>query len=327
MKTVEEIFSAFKSKTVLVVGDVMIDSYIFGTKNKSTDFPIVSAKRKEKRLGGAANVALNIQALGATPILCSVVGDDHDGQTFERLLDHQEMSSKGIIRSQNRKTTNKLRILSGSQLMIRVDTEDTLPLEDLDRKALLNHVRDLIDECDLIIFEDYDKGTVNAEIISETIDMATKKGIPVAADPRQQNFLTYEGVSIFKPDVAELEKYLNESIDLDNEASMIKALKALDEKIHAENYILSLDSGDIFYYSKDLKDLFPSFQTGISDMSGVGNTVISIAALGLSVGLSPRVIAQLSNIAKGIVSKYTGVVPIAKDQLIKEIQENQILVQ
>ncbi len=325
MKTVEEIFSAFQKKKVLVIGDVMIDSYIFGTKSSTDDFPIINTKRKEKRLGGAANVALNIQALGAIPILCSVVGDDHDGQTFEWLLDQQGMTSRGIIRSQNRKTTNKLRILAGSQKMIRVDTEDTHHLEDLDRKSLLNHIRDLTRECDLIIFEDYDKGTINAEIISETIGIAKSQNIPVAADPREQNFLSYEGVSIFKPSITELEEFLDLKINVLNKDSLADAVSLLKDKIHADNYIISLDSGDIFYHSKELTELLPSYQTGISDMSGVGNTIISIAGLGLSIGLPARVIAQLSNIAKGIVSKYTGVVPVTKDQLIKEIQDNQIL--
>lgn len=319
------LFEAFKEKTVLVIGDVMIDSYIFGTKSIIQGTPVVSQKRKEKRLGGAANVALNVQALGATSILCSVVGDDHDGQTFERLLDYQGMPNKGIIRSQNRKTTNKLRIHTGSQPLLRVDSEDVHPLVDLDRKALLNHIRDLIKESDLIIFEDYDKGTIHAEIISETIQMAKTQEIPVVVDPKHTNFLAYKDVSLIKPSVEELEKFIGNSIDLSNQSLLGEAISKLGETLNVQNLLVSCDSGDIYYHSNRTANLYPSGHTGVSDMSGVGNAVISVAGLGLTVGLQPEAIAELCKLAAEIVAKYTGVVPLSGDQFFKEANSNQIL--
>ena len=235
------------------------------------------------------------------------------------------MPNKGIIRSQNRKTTTKLRILAGSEQMIRVDSEDTHPLADLDRKALLNHINDLSKECDAIIFEDYDKGTIHSEIISETISMAKKSGIPVVVDPRSTNFFSYAGATLFKPKIKDLETQFGNSVAIESEEGMREVIKALDKKIQAKSYLISLRGGDIYYHSDNISRMFSTYHTGVADMSGVGNTIISIAGLGLSIGLPARVIAQLSNIAKGIVSKYTGVVPVTKDQLIKEIQDNQIL--
>jgi len=325
--SIKEIFDSLSRKTVLVIGDVMIDSYLFaGQKNKEeAPFPILNVNKKEKRLGGAANVALNIQALGATPILCSVVGDDHDGQTFERLLDYQGMPNKGIIRSQNRRTTNKLRILSGSQQVIRVDSEDVHPLIDLDRKALLHHIRDLIKECDLIIFEDYDKGTVHSEIIAETISLAKEKNIPVAVDPKQHNFLEYRNTSLFKPSLKELASVFDGEIDLSKKSNLKKAVDVLDKKVRAEKYIISMEGGDIYFQTNEFEEVYPTYHTGVSDMSGVGNTIISLAGLGLTLDISDEFMAELINIAAGIVAGSTGVVPINKDHLLKEAIKSQIL--
>lgn len=322
---IQDLFSEFEKKKVLVVGDVMIDSYIFGSISSSDGVPVLNQKRKEKRLGGAANVALNVKALGATPVLCSVVGDDHDGKTFERLLNHQGMPYKGIIRSQNRKTTTKLRILSGSSHVVQVDSEDVHPLNDLDRKALLNHIADLVSETDLIIFEDYDKGTVHSEIISETITIAKKKNIPVAVDPKSKNFLSYEGATLFKPRMNELINFSEGGLDNGNEDQIKSSIERLDKKIKAKNYLVSLDGGDIYFHSNKLSKLFATHHTGIADMSGVGNAIISVAGLGLTLGLKEEAIAELSNIAVGVVAQYSGVVPISKDQLIKEASENKIL--
>ena len=147
MKSIEEIFESFKDKTVLVVGDVMIDYYMHGQVSRispEAPVPVLKLDKEEKRLGGAANVAMNIRALGATPILCSVVGDDLDGAAFEQLLEYEKMPNKGIIRSQNRVTTTKLRVMSGLQHLLRVDNEDVHPLVDLDQKSLLHHIKNLL---------------------------------------------------------------------------------------------------------------------------------------------------------------------------------------
>lgn len=328
MKSIEEVFESFKSKTVLVIGDVMIDSYVFGGTQKISSeapVPIISVDKREKRLGGAANVALNIQALGATPILCSVVGDDPDGETFERLLEYQGMPNKGIIRSQNRITTNKLRILSGSQQLLRIDSEDTHPLVDLDKKSLLNHIVNLSRECDLIIFEDYDQGTVHADIISETIKVARDRNIPIAVDPKRQNFLSYEGVTLFKPRLTELESKNDKNLDFRLPSNLKKAVDKLNKEIKAENYIISLDEGDIFYQSKESEGVYPTRLKGVSDMSGVGNAIISISGLGLAAGLKLEAIAELANISASIVARYPGVAPIEKPDLLKEALKSKIL--
>ena len=312
-KSIEEIFEAFQDKTVLVPGDVMIDSYVYGNVKRispEAPVPVLNVSKREKRLGGAANVAMNIQGLGAKAILCSIVGDDKDGSTFEQLLADEKMSSKGIIKSQNRVTTIKHRILSGSQHLLRVDAEDTHSLNDLDRKSLLNHIENLIKECDLIIFEDYDKGTLDEKVIEETINLARNKNIPTAVDPKKRNFLSYKNASLFKPNLKELKEGLG--IDF-------------NDQIQAENELVTLSEHGIYYQSKAERGRHPAHLRSISDVSGAGDTVISIAGLSLTLGLPLPFVAELSNLGGGIVCESPGVVPISKERLIKESQSNPIL--
>lgn len=328
MRAIEDVFEGFKGKTVLVVGDVMIDYYIYGNASRISSeapVPVVKVDKYEKRLGGAANVAMNIQALGATPILCSVVGDDSEGRAFERLLEDQHMPNKGIIRSQNRVTTTKLRIMSGRQHLIRVDNEVVDPLEGLDQKSLLNHIKNLLEECDLVIFEDYDKGTINPEVIQETIQLARKKNIPIAVDPKRRNFTQYQGVSIFKVNIADLKEGLDIEFDALEESQLKDASKQLKKNIKANNYLITLSKNGIYYYNKELSGKLDAHPRQIVEVLGAGDTVISIAGLCLTLGLPLEFIAELANLGGGIVCEMSGAAPIDKEALYKEAKDNPIL--
>jgi rfaE bifunctional protein kinase chain/domain len=328
MKSIEEVFEAFKDKTVLVVGDVVVDYYIRGKANKiskEAPVPVLTLEKKESRLGGAANVAMNLRALGATPILCSVVGDDPDGEAFEQLLDYENMPNKGIIRSQNRVTTTKLRITSNLQHLIRVDHEDVHPLIDLDQKSLLHHIRNLLDECDLVIFEDYDKGTINPEVIRQTIQLAKDKNIPIAVDPKRRNFTKYQGVSLFKVNVADLQDGLDIQFDALDESQLANAAKQLKESVEADNYFITLSKNGIFYDSGKESGKLKSHPRQIVEVLGAGDTVISIAGLCLTLGLPLEFVAELANIGGGMVCEMPGVVPIDREKLFQEAKENPIL--
>ncbi|WP_425390117.1 bifunctional heptose 7-phosphate kinase/heptose 1-phosphate adenyltransferase [Ekhidna sp.] len=328
MKSIEEVFEGFKDKTVLVVGDVVIDYYMRGKASKiskEAPVPVLALEKKESRLGGAANVAMNLRALGATPILCSVVGDDPDGEAFEQLLEYENMPNKGIIRSQNRITTTKLRITSGLQHLIRVDNEDVHPLIDLDQKSLLHHIKNLLDECDLVIFEDYDKGTINPEVIEETIKLAKSKNIPIAVDPKRRNFTKYQGVSLFKVNVADLQDGLDIEFDALDEKQLANAAGQLKENVAADNYFITLSKNGIFYDSGKESGKLNSHPRQIVEVLGAGDTVISIAGLCLTLGLPLEFIAEMANIGGGMVCELPGVVPIDKEKLFQEAKENPIL--
>ena len=327
-QSLDEILDAFRDKTVLVLGDVMVDSYLYGnTKRISPEapVPVLIANKREKKLGGAANVAMNVQALGAKPILCSIVGDDKDGAIFEQLLNDEKMPTKGIIKSQNRVTTVKHRILSGSQHMLRVDYEDTHPIVDLDRKSLLHHIKNLIEECDLIIFQDYDKGTLDPIVIEETIKLAKKKNIPTAVDPNQRNFLSYADTTLFKPNLSELKEGLEIDFDVKNRAEVKDAIKQLGKRISAKYQLVTLSDKGIFYQSKEENGRYDALAKKEAFVSGAGDTVISIAGLCLTLDLQLPLIAGLANMGGGIVCKTQGVTPISKAELLKEAQSNSIL--
>ncbi|WP_462252854.1 bifunctional heptose 7-phosphate kinase/heptose 1-phosphate adenyltransferase [Ekhidna sp.] len=328
MNSLEEIFDAFKGKTVLVVGDVMIDHYMFGEVSRispEAPVPVLKLGKKEKRLGGAANVAMNIRALGATPILCSVVGDDADGAEFERLLEYENMPNKGIIRSQNRVTTTKLRVMSGLQHLLRVDNEDVHPLVDLDQKSLLHHIKNLLEECDLVIFEDHDKGTINPEVIHETIKLAKEKNIPIAVDPKRRNFTQYQGVSVFKVNIADLKDGLDIEFDALEEEQLEGAVEQLKNSVAAQNYLITLSKHGIFYNSKDAHGKLKSHSRQIVEVLGAGDTVISIAGLCVTLDLPLEFIAELANIGGGLVCEMPGAVPIDKEILFQEASKNPIL--
>jgi rfaE bifunctional protein kinase chain/domain len=214
--SIDKIFEAFRNVKVLIIGDVMVDTYIYGSVTRispEAPVPIMNVKRRENRLGGAANVALNIQALGGEPLLCSIIGDDLQADEFIRLLKDRKMQSSGIIRSQRRMTTVKNRLISGSHHLLRIDEEMDSNLESLDIKALKSHIDKLLDQCDVVVFEDYDKGCLNESVITYVIEQSRQRGIPTAVDPKRRNFSSYKQATLFKPNLKELKDGLNQDID------------------------------------------------------------------------------------------------------------------
>ncbi len=326
--SLETLFDSFKDKTVLVLGDVMVDAYIYGSVKRispEAPVPVINVERREKRLGGAANVALNIQALGAKPILCAVVGDDEDGQIFSQLLKNRGITDKGIIRSQARITTVKNRVLSHSQHLIRIDSETDEPLNAIDKKAMLNHALTLLDEADLVIFEDYDKGSLAPEIIASVINKCRETGKISAVDPKKRHFLDYRRATLFKPNLKELNEGLNIKVDATSMASLKEAVGQLTNQLANEQTLITLSEHGVYYHSDKIQGIYPAHFRKIADVSGAGDTVISIAALATAAGMPLEFVAEIANLGGGIVCESPGVVPIDADRLKKEVGDNHIL--
>ncbi|MFY0651611.1 MAG: D-glycero-beta-D-manno-heptose-7-phosphate kinase [Cyclobacteriaceae bacterium] len=321
--SIQEIFDAFGKLKVLIIGDVMIDSYIYGAAHRMSPeapVPVVHVKKKEKRLGGAANVALNIQALGAEPILCSVIGDDSEGREFIELLNQQKISSKGIIRSKNRITTIKHRVLSGSQQMLRIDEESEAELDHLEENSLIGHITNLIKEVDLVIFEDYDKGTLNQNVIGSSVELANALGKPSIVDPKKKNFRAYHNTTLFKPNLKELNEGLKTTIDPNSLASLKKGVNKLINDQNHQKVMITLSDKGIYVKSKAMDDIVPAHIRRIADVSGAGDTVVSIAGLCLALDLPDHFIAELANLGGGLVCEELGVVPVEKETLIQEAE-------
>lgn len=327
MKSLDEIFDKISGLKALIVGDVMIDSYIWGKVERispEAPVPIISITNKEIRLGGAANVALNVAALGATPLLCSVVGNDHEGKSLLNLLDSMKMDQRGIVMSEERITTVKERMLSNSQQLLRIDRETTKPLNDHDKSTMFRKAKELVNEADVVIFEDYDKGVLDKQLIQYIVELANKKGIPTSVDPKKENFLNYENVTLFKPNLKEIKEGLKLEFGNDDEVAIAEASLTLRNKLSVEKVFITRSEYGVYISSNQHQHFIPAHVRSISDVSGAGDTVISIASLCLALGLPDKFIAELSNLAGGLVCEHLGVVCIDKKQLLAEAKRHNL---
>lgn len=319
-QSLEEIFDAFNNLTVMVVGDIMLDSYIWGNVDRvspEAPVPIVRVKKRDFRLGGAANVALNVQALGAKPILCALIGEDDAGMKLLECLDQQGMGREGIVVSKNRPTTIKTRVIASHQHVVRVDDESDQELLEDEESQMWKQMVEIIPKCDAIIFEDYDKGAINASLIEKTVALANKKSIPTIVDPKKRNFLDYKDVTLFKPNLKELREGLKLDIEAGDQKQVEKAVAILREKLNAGVMVTLSEHGIYIDYKSDKRKL-EAHTREVADVSGAGDTVVSIAGLCVALDLGPGLIAALSNLGGGLVCEHTGVVPINKDALLVE---------
>jgi rfaE bifunctional protein kinase chain/domain len=284
--------------------------------------PIVSLNKEEQRLGGAANVALNLKSLGAETILCSVVGNDKKGKQFLSILENEGMNTHGIFSSDDRVTTVKTRVIGNNQQLLRIDEEDTFFLTEKEETSFLELLEQLIEteKIDAIIFEDYNKGVLSKNVIQETILFAREKGIPTAVDPKKENFLTYQGVTLFKPNLKELREGLDMNCSFENRTSFDAAMEELEKRLNNEISFVTLSENGVFIKKGSNVHHAPAHIRTIADVSGAGDTVISVATLALAVGLSIESIAELSNLAGGLVCEKSGVVSIETDLLIQECE-------
>lgn len=321
---VNAIFEAFKKKRILVIGDVMIDSYLIGTVNRvspEAPVPIINLKKTEDRLGGAANVALNLLALGATPVLCAIVGQDQGGDLFNELLYQNDLSTEGIIKSPGRMTTRKTRVIGNKQHLLRIDEEEVTSLTITEEIQLINRVKELVSNgVDAIILEDYNKGLLTKKVIKEVIAFANENNVIITVDPKKENFLEYKNVTLFKPNLKELKEGLHLDFDFSqNRDAFEVAIAKLELELNNAISFVTLSEHGVFIKEGDQKNYIPAHVRNIADVSGAGDTVISVATLCLTAGLEPKDVAEIANLSGGLVCELSGVVPVDKEQLRKEV--------
>lgn len=321
-----DLFENFNNLHVLIVGDVMVDAYVWGRSTRlspEAPVPIVHVARTEQRLGGAANVALNVQALGATPLLCAVIGTDAGGDQLLQLLHERRLPADGIIRSVHRPTTVKQRILAHGQQLLRIDSEVETDLFPDESAQLLAAYDDLLPRADVVIFEDYDKGVLSETVINKCIARARQRGIPTVVDPKKKNFLAYQHCTLFKPNLKELREGLKlEFGEPDTDRPGFEAAVArLREVLTPEIVLVTLSEHGVFAQQDGQKTYLPAHLRTISDVSGAGDTVISIAALCVALGCPVAFTAALANLGGGLVCEQVGVVPVEKHLLLQEAQE------
>ena len=324
---ITHLFSRFSLCKVLVIGDVMVDSYLIGKVDRispEAPVPVVALKERINLLGGAANVALNIKSLGAEAILCSVIGNDKQADILLDLMKKEGLKPDGIIRSSDRITTTKFRIIGNRMQMLRVDEEVDTDLNVADSSELLASISNLITnhKPDVIILQDYNKGVLSPYVIEKVAEMASEAGIPVAVDPKKKNFTAYKGITLFKPNLKEISEGLKTDVDPLSIESLRKAAEILHNKQNVQLVMITLSEYGVFVSSKnadgDISVIIPAVLRSIADVSGAGDTVISVAALCLATQTDPVFMATLSNLAGGLVCEESGVVPVNKIRLMVE---------
>ena len=312
-----QLFDSFSTKKVLIVGDAMIDAYMWGKierQSPEAPIPIVEIEKHENRLGGAGNVARNIKSLGATPILCSVVGDDYKGKHLKELLEKEDLSTNGIFTESGRKTTIKTRVISEDKHQLRIDEEQVNSIQ-LEKEFLDLAYSNLLD-VDIVILQDYNKGVLTPFVIENIIQKANEINIPTIVDPKTKNFKSYKNCAIFKPNLKEIKTGCNINFDENNISEINSATKDLLEMINAKGILLTLSEKGVCMQTADNFTHTKVEKRSIIDVSGAGDTVISTAALCLAAKTDSVILSQFANLAGGLVCEKVGVVPIEKTLLL-----------
>lgn len=314
----------FNGLKALVVGDVMIDAYSKGVVERMSPeapVPIVDLREQFCRLGGAANVAINLKALGAIPMICSVIGHDSHADDFLALMREHGLATEGLVKSSKRVTTVKHRVFNGDKQLLRIDKENTFDLTEEEYAELFQIIENHIETTDIVILQDYNKGVLSGKMIEAVIGLAKAKHIPVAVDPKKKNFFAYQGVTLFKPNAKELRDGLGVNAETIDE--LRQAAQSLQERLQCQYLMVTLsEQGVMILHDGEFHHL-PAHPRHIVDVSGAGDTVLSVAALCMALQADAPTIAAVSNLAGGLVCEEVGVVPINKEKLLQEVNRIQ----
>lgn len=319
----QQIFDGMDSLHVVVVGDVMLDNYWWGNVERispEAPVPVVSLTSRESRLGGAANVALNCRALGAKVTLASIVGDDSEGMSLIKLAAEAGIDTSLMMQSWRRPTTTKTRILSRSQQVVRIDDEITDELHTEEEHPFIDMVLKYLQRVkpQVLIFEDYNKGLLKENVIQRITAHCKEIGIITAVDPKKKNFLAYRNVTIFKPNLKEVREGLNLPLENTDEKELNEVHRRLSEALHHDITFITLSEKGVFFNDGFSSAIIPSHIRKIADVSGAGDTVIATASMVYALTKDVRAMAELSNLAGGLVCEEIGVVSIKKDKLRRE---------
>jgi rfaE bifunctional protein kinase chain/domain len=228
------------------------------------------------------------------------------------------MSDEGLVSSSTRSTTVKTRVIASSQHVVRVDEESDKIANTEEEQQLYKRIEQLMPSCQVIIFEDYDKGVLNSTLIEKTVSLAKKNKIPTVVDPKKRNFLAYKEVSLFKPNLKEMREGLKVDIESGNQEQLEKGIAVLKERLSINGVMATLSEHGVYIDYKNEKVKLAAHPREIADVSGAGDTVVSIAALCVALNLPAQRIAALSNLGGGLVCQHVGVVPIDKRELLTE---------
>jgi len=314
-KKLGEIISRFAGKTILVVGDVMLDEYIWGEVERispEAPVPVMRVKNETWVPGGAANVSHNISSLGGRSVIAGVIGDDAPGRKLSALLRENGIDARGLMIDPDRPTVTKSRILAGHQQIVRIDREVTHDLSDSLRADILKSIGEMIDEIDGIILEDYAKGVINQELIRELIVLAESRKIFIVVDPNSYRQLSYRGASLISPNYKEAV----EAAGLGREVELEELGRTLIKKWGSRSVLITLGEEGMCLFEKGKKSFhIPTIAREVFDVSGAGDTVIGTVSLSLAAGAELEEAASLANSAAGVVVGKLGTATVTSEEL------------
>lgn len=322
----DNLFSDISKLKVAVIGDVMLDTYWWGTVDRISPegpVPVVAVTKKEQRIGGAGNVALNARALGADVALISDIGTDDEGKQLKDILEKNNIDTKFILFSKDRITTNKIRIIGRNQQMMRLDAEHTDDLEKDEEERLIRQIEKYVTKKkpDVIILQDYNKGVLTEEVIKNIIALCNTHNIICTADPKRKNFFAFKNVTLFKPNLKEVKESLHILSEEVNEKMLSAIHQQLKEKLHHSISLITLSDKGIFYENETDSKIIPSHLRNVADVSGAGDTVIAVASLIYTATKNIHLTAEIANIAGGMVCEVVGTATIDKQNLLEECKQ------
>jgi D-glycero-beta-D-manno-heptose-7-phosphate kinase len=315
----KELIQKITSKKAVVLGDMMLDSYQWGKVQRispEAPVPVIEINKEEYRLGGAANVALNLSALGAEVYPIGIVGSDPNARIMRKLFKQHRLDSEGLVSEKDRKTTIKTRIGAANQQIVRIDIEDTGWISEASENEILSRIAPRLKIADLLIIEDYNKGLLSEKLIRETLKLCKTYQVPVAVDPKQMNFFCYNEVDIFKPNYAELQTNLGQQFA--NDAAFFEAASALRQRLSCKYLVVTRGAKGMYIFAADQPmQHLPSFAREVFDVSGAGDTVISALGLAYSTGSDILTAAAFANHAAAVVCGKLGTAHAQSEEILK----------
>jgi len=316
-----QIISSFAGKRILVLGDIMLDQFIWGSVRRispEAPVPVVEVARETSQPGGAGNVVANLNALEAVPLPLGVVGEDPAGTALANLLAERGIEFSGLITDSKRPTTVKTRIVAHNQQIVRADRESKAPLTEKAVEALLATFLKWVPTCAAVIVSDYDKGVANRRLLSQALPAAKRANVPVLLDPKVYNADYYTPITVITPNQREAELLTGISIEDDNCEQLTAAGERLLEKFDCPYALVTRGERGMSLFFKGGSHHLPTFAREVFDVSGAGDTVIATLALALAAGADMKESAILANHAAGLVVGKVGTATISRAELLED---------
>ncbi len=314
---------AFAARKILVIGDIMLDQFVWGEVSRispEAPVPVVQVEKESFLLGGAANVANNLRSLDAKVYLSGVIGSDGFGQTVHSLCAQKKIDTSALITDHNRPTTLKTRIVARGQQVVRVDRERPAPLDSDTATAIKHSLTKALANCDAVIVSDYNKGVICKAIMDLIVGLAKENAIPTLVDPKPVNASLYRGVNVITPNLKEAEDIA--ALHAQSDTDLERSARTMAERLELEIVLITRGAEGMALWQQD-KGLFtiPTMAREVFDVTGAGDTVISLMALGLVSGLSPCESALIANLAAGIVVGKIGTATVTREELEQAIAQ------